>query len=292
MQTACPEPVYTVEDGEFVRALLEECLANGELVVPVLPQVAVRVVRIGTKESTNAGQLSDIIDADRALRAVVLRIAGSAANRPVMPIVSLRHAVAWLGINEVANIAFTLALQGRMLDVPGQQPTARRLWRHALASALWSRQLAIMLGQETGPIYLCGLLHDIGKVVALGAINDLARRAARALTPQDYDRLIAMFHRDVGARVVAAWQLPPPVPAVTAHWEAYAGAGAARFDSNVVNVAHRLADYTLFSPTPRARDELVTDPAYRDLGLNLDHGNPLFDSAAAINAELDRYLAP
>lgn len=282
----------TVEDREWVRGLLEQRLASGELAMPRLPQVAVRVVRIGTKDSTSAGQLSDIIDADRALRAVVLRIAGSAAKRPAVPIASLRHAVAWLGVDEVANIAFTVALQGKMLDVPGQQRTARRLWRHALASALWSRQLALLLAQETGPSYLCGLLHNIGRVVALGAINDIARSAAKPLAPQDYERLIERFHRDIGARVVTAWRLPPPVPAVTAHWDTYAGAGAARIDSNIVNVAHRLADYTLYSPTPRARDELVTDPAYRDLGLHVDHGNPLFDSAAAINAELDRYLAP
>ena len=32
-----------------------------------------------------------------------------------------RCLVAWLGLDEVANIAFTLALQGKMLDVKGQQ---------------------------------------------------------------------------------------------------------------------------------------------------------------------------
>jgi hypothetical protein len=36
----------------------------------------------------------------------------------------------------------------------------------------------------------------------------------------------------------------------------------------------------------------MMDPAYRDLGLAPRDGEPLFDSAAAINAELDRYLAP
>jgi HD-like signal output (HDOD) protein len=292
MQPACQEPVDRVADGEVVRGLMEQCLASGELAVPLLPQVAVRVVRIGTKESTNAGQLSAIIDADPALTAVVLRIAGSAAKRAAMPIASLQHAVAWLGFNEVANIAFTLALQAKMLDVPGQQQQARRLWRHALASALWSRQLALMLGLETGPSYLCGLLHNIGKVVTLGAVHELARRSCKQLQSDDYDRLIETFHRDIGARVVTAWQLPPPVLAVAAHWDTYASAGAARFESNIVNVAHRLADYTLYAPTPRARDELVAAPSYRDLGLNLEQGNPLFDSAAAINAELDRYLAP
>jgi len=280
------------DNCEILHGLLERCLADEELVVPLLPEVAVRVVRAGPKGSTNARQLADIISADPALTMYVLRIAASAANRPASPIASLPHAVAWLGFDEVANIAFTLALQGKMLDVKGQQHKARRLWRHSLASALWSRQLAHMLAQETGMCYLCGLLHNIGKVVTLGAVHDLAQRAGKKLSGDEYDRLVETFHRHIGTRVVSAWSLPSPVLTVTSQWEAYAAAGSARFESTVVNVAHRLADFTLLESTQLARDLLVTDAAYRDLGLTAADGDPLFESAASINAELDRYLAP
>jgi HD-like signal output (HDOD) protein len=285
---------YPVEPDHcrIVHDLLERCLAGHDLTVPLLPEVAVRVVRAGPKDSTNAQQLADIIHADPALTMYVLRIAASAAKRPASPISSLQHAVAWLGFDEVANIAFTLALQGKMLDVKGQQHKARRLWRHSLASALWARQLAHMLAQETGMCYLCGLLHNIGKVVTLGAVHDLALGAGKKLAGEEYDLLIETFHRPIGAHVVAAWALPSPVLTVTLHWEAYAAAGPARFESNVVHVAHALANFTLDESTRLARDLLVMDPAYRDLGLTPRDGEPLFDSAAAINAELDRYLAP
>ena len=277
---------------EIIHGLLERCLHSEELAVPLLPEVAVRVVRAGPKSSTNAQQLADIIAADPALTMYVLRIAASAAKRPALPIVSLQHAVAWLGFDEVANIAFTLALQGKMLDVKGQQHKARRLWRHSLASALWSRQLAHMLAQETGLCYLCGLLHNIGKVVTLGAVHDLAVSGGKKLSGEEYDQLIETFHRHVGERVITTWALPSPVLTVTSQWEAYASAGAARFESNVVNVAHRLADFTLLESTQLARDLLVADPAFLDLGFCAADGAPLFDAAAAISAELDRYLAP
>ena len=285
-------PPDELDNCEFVHGLLERYLASDELAVPMLPEVAVRVVRAVPNDSVNAGQLADIINADPALTMYVLRVAASAAKRPASPIVSLTHAVAWLGFDEVANIAFTLALQGKMLDVKGQQHKARRLWRHSLASALWSRQLAHMLAREAGMCYLCGLVHNIGKVVTLGAVHDLAERAGRKLSGEDYDRLIETFHRHIGARVVTAWALPSPVLTVTSQWEAYAAAGPARFESNVVNVAHALADFTLLESTPLARAVLVANPAYRDLGLTPEVGEALFDSAAAINAELDRYLAP
>jgi HD-like signal output (HDOD) protein len=281
-----------IDSVEMVHGLLERHLARDELAIPSLPDVAVRVVRTGTKNSANAHALADIIHADAALTEYVLRIASSAAKRPSLPITSLQHAIAWLGLDDVANIAFTLALQGKMLHVDGQHRKARRLWRHSLASALWARQLAHTLARETGLCYLCGLLHNIGRAVTLGAVHDVAQRAGLELAGNEYDCLIDAFSRDVGKRVMSAWSLPQPVPAVVARWDNYAAAGPVRWESNVVNVAHKLADFSLHEPGMLTRELLVRDSGYRDLGLELQDADRLFDSAAAINTELDRYLSP
>jgi HD-like signal output (HDOD) protein len=281
-----------LDNLEAVRGLVEQHFARDKLVIPTLPAVAVKVVRSGTKNSGDAHLLADIIHTDPALAKYVLSIASSAAKRPCMPITSLQHAIAWLGLDDVANIAFTLALQGKMLDVEGQHRKARRLWRHSLASALWARHLSSMLGRETGLCYLCGLLHNIGRAVALGAIHQVAERAALHLSGNEYDCLIDIFQREVGTRVISAWGLPPPVPAVIAHWDSYASAGAVSWESNVINVAHKLADFTLHEHCMLTRELLVQDPGYRDLGLAAQDADPLFDSCALINAELDRYLSP
>ncbi len=276
----------------IVRGLLAGSLARDELAIPSLPEVAVHVVGSGTKNSGNAHLLADIIQTDAALTEYVLRIASSAAKRPALPITSLQHAIAWLGLDDVANIAFTLALQGRMLHVEGQHRKARRLWRHSLASALWARQLAHLLVRETGLCYLCGLLHNIGRAVTLGAVHDVAQRAGLELAGNDYDVLIEIFSRDVGRRVVSAWTLPPPVLTVVARWDDYAAAGAVVWESNVVNVAHKLADFTLHEPSMLTRELLLLDRGFRDLGLSVQDAQPLFDSTVAINSELDRYLSP
>jgi HD-like signal output (HDOD) protein len=291
LQPITPSP-RELENLEAVRGLVEQHIARNKLVIPTLPTVAVKVVRSGTQKSGNAHLLADIIHADPALAKYVLSIASSAAKRPTMPITSLQHAIAWLGLDDVANIAFTLALQGKMLHVEGQHRKARRLWRHSLASALWARQLSSMQGRETGLNYLCGLLHNIGRAVILGAIHEIAERAALLLAGNEYDCLIEIFQREVSARVISAWALPPPVPAVVAGWDRYASAGALSWECNVVNVAHKLADFTLHEPCMLTRELLMLDPGYRDLGLAAQDADPLFDSATQINAELDRYLSP
>jgi HD-like signal output (HDOD) protein len=292
VQQLCVKSPQELENLYAVRMRVEEHLARGLLTIPSLPTVAVRVVRSGTKNSADAHILAGIIHADRALTDYVLRIASSAAKRPTMPIASLQHAIAWLGLDDVANIAFTLALQGKMLHVEGQHRKARRLWRHSLASALWARQLAHMLARETGVCYLAGLLHNIGRAVVLGAVHDVAEFAGIRLAGNEYDCLIEVFQREVSERVIAAWNLPPPVPAVVARWDEYAAAGVLRWECNVVNFAHKLADFTLLEPCMLTRDLLVLDQGYRDLGLAATDADALFDSAIDINAELDRYLSP
>jgi putative nucleotidyltransferase with HDIG domain len=275
----------------LVSVGMRQYLAGNELAIPMLPEVAVRVIKSGTQRSACAHSLAQIIGTDSSLTLCVLRIAGSAAERPAQRIVSLQHALAWLGIDEVANIAFTLALQGKMLDVKGQQRKARRLWRHSLASALWARQAAHMLGVDSGICYLCGLLHNIGKAVALGAVHEIALRQGLHLNGDEYDRLVELFHDEVGVQVVNAWTLPEPVPGVLAGWQNYGSAGALQRESNVVNLAHLLADFTLHEPAMLKRDELVESHSYRDLGLRCADADALFDSAAPIDAELDRYLS-
>ncbi len=285
-------PLDETDSVELVVAGVRQYLECNELVIPMLPDVAVKVVKSGRQRAANAHSLAAIISADAALTMYVLRIAASAAKRPVHRIVSLQHALAWLGIDEVANIAFTLALQGKMLDVKGQQRKARRLWRHSLASALWARQVAHMLDVDTGVCYLCGLLHNIGKVVTLGAVHEISQRLCVRLSGDDYDRLVDLFHHDVGVQVVNTWSLPEPVPGVIAAWQDYVSAGPLQRECNVVNLAHLLADFTLHEANMLKRDELIDSASFRDLALSRADVAGLFDLVAPINAELDRYLSP
>ncbi|HXP66200.1 MAG TPA: hypothetical protein VN815_12060, partial [Steroidobacteraceae bacterium] len=81
-------------------------------------------------------------------------------------------------------------------------------------------------------------------------------------------------------------------PAVVARWEAYASAGALQWECNVVNFAHKLADFTLHEPEMLTRELLALDQSYRDLGFTSKDAEPLLGSLPDINAELDRYLAP
>jgi hypothetical protein len=129
-------------------------------------------------------------------------------------------------------------------------------------------------------------------VVTLGAAHEIAQRQHVRLLGDDYDRLVDLFHHDVGVQVVESWALPEPVPGVIAGWQDYTLAGPLQREGNIVHMAHLLADFTLREAHMLKRDELVKTQVYRDLGLKFNDAEALFELSAPIDAELDRYLSP
>jgi HD-like signal output (HDOD) protein len=276
--------------GDLIYERLEQRIAQGGIEVPMLPEIAVRLMRLSVDPRVSAEQLAALIKADAALSSSVLRAANGVTRRPSSPILSLQQAVEWLGLDETANLAFTLVVQGTLLNIPGQNRIARQLWRHALASALWARQLAQRVAYDPNMSYLCGLLHNVGKPVALGIVHDAASREHLELSPQQYERLIETFHRPLGALAAAAWTLPQPVLVTMAQWEAYAAAGDLRIECNIVALAHRLADCTLNGASRLAHELLAAEPVYLDLGLEPPDAIVIAEAIDSVCTEVDGYF--
>src|SRR5262245_37193582 len=91
---------------EFVITRIRALLESGALEVPVLPEVAARVVAFAGNPDSDSQKLARIITTDQALASHVMRVVGTAAYQPHAPIVSLQQAITWLGMAEVADIAF------------------------------------------------------------------------------------------------------------------------------------------------------------------------------------------
>ena len=142
---------------EQVERALVELIDKDRIDLPVLPQVAGKVMALANDPAADAARLSALIHQDQALAAHVLRIANSPAYMPRTPIASLQHAVAMLGVNQLSEIAVTISLKSVTVKIPGHEADVRQLWRHALESA-----------------YLCGLLHAVGKPVVLKTVTTIA----------------------------------------------------------------------------------------------------------------------
>lgn len=289
MSTERVRQLVAAENHEFVRSLFFAQVSRGELELPVLPEVAARVVAVAGSPDTDASALARLIVGDQSLAAHVMRVATSAIYQPRHPIESLQQAISWLGMAEVSDIAFTVAVQGKLLNVPGQKARVQRMWKQAIGTALWARLVADAASCQGEPSYLCGLLHEIGKPACLQAIVELSRRAATPLTEDEIESLVAEFHVQVGAQLAASWKLPESVVSVVAGWQDWAQAAERKDACAIVYVAHHLAEHMAANSGSLAADALASDPVAAHFGWGLPEMLSLCGQTEHVRALVDGY---
>lgn len=281
--------LVAADNYDFIRGLFLGQMVRGELDLPVLPEVAARVVAVAGSPETDASGLARMITTDQALAAHVMRVATSAVYKPRQPIETLQHAISWLGIAEVSDIAFTVAVQGKLLNVPGQRARVQRMWKQAVGTAQWSRLVADTAGCHGESGYLAGLLHEIGKPAALQAVAELSRRAATPLSDEEIGALVAEFHTAVGTQLAASWRLPAAVVDVVAGWRNWAEATERKDACAIVYLAHHLAEHMLANSGSLAADALAADPVAAHFGWGLAEILGLCGHTEHIRAVVDGY---
>ena len=236
---------HSVGMPEQIEQALVERIDKDSIDLPVLPQVAGRVMALASDPSADAARLSALIHQDQALAAHVLRIANSPAYMPRTPIASLQHAVAMLGVNQLSEIAVTISLKSGAVKIPGHEADMRQLWRHALASGAYAKEIARLRRYNVESAYLCGLLHGVGKPVVLKTIATIAAEMHIPLEPSAVTSFLDGYHSRVGILIAREWALPPQVAEAIAYYWIYEQAPAHKQEAMMTCLADRLATYIL-----------------------------------------------
>ncbi|MDX2251897.1 MAG: HDOD domain-containing protein [Nitrospira sp.] len=250
---------------QLERSLLQK-LEQGELELPLLPQVANQVMALTSDPAADAAKLSSLIHQDQALAAHVLRIANSPAYMPRSPVVSLQHAVAMLGINLLSEIAFTASLKAGAFQVPGHEDEVKQLWRHSLASGAFAKEVARARRVNVESAFLCGLLHAIGKPVVLRTAAAIAQKQNILADKPMLHMLMNGYHSRVGCLIAEKWSLPKQVAEAIQYYSDYDHAVSFRQECLLTHVADRLATH-LLTPDEMPEDSLRDHPVFAELNL-------------------------
>ena len=201
----------------FVNELLDD-LESGQLQLPTLPEVALRVREVVDDENANAGQIADIIAQDAALSARLIQVGNSPLYRGRQEIDRLPMVISRLGNKLVRNLVTSQVMKQMFQatnDIIDQR--LRAVWEHSVQVAAIARALA---GQCPGVLpdqaMLAGLLHDIGTLPILYRAEE---RDELLDTPDLLDQLIARLHTRIGGAILKHWKFPDALVAVAAEHE-------------------------------------------------------------------------
>lgn len=183
-----------------------------------LPQFPDNIARLQSMLSDPSVDFQDVareISNDVSLTADLLRHVNSAAFSLPTPCHSIIDAVKLVGIRGMRNLLFSV---GSLKTLQDSSSAKKDLWDHSYQVAAFSNLLAKNYfrsdRQVTDDSYVCGLLHDIGKVVFENVHPELmdkykAHCSEKPMKNELFEKITSgSNHAEIGAEISEKWNFP------------------------------------------------------------------------------------
>ena len=184
--------------------------------LPILQSTCQQILNHMGPQS-NAVNLAQVISRDHGLTCKVLQVANSIAYSPQQTIVSVPHAVSWLGLDTVRSLVAAAHLVEQLQHWPIRQHEFRALIAKSLLSATYASELGMAIGySQHGQLFTGALLYSIGDLaiayqdpdlfLALQSISKKTKRPAECVLQET--RLIGVPWLTLAHALAHMWKLP------------------------------------------------------------------------------------
>ena len=254
------------------HATWPEWIASGDwaalkTAVPMLPAAVGHVMSLALDPDVSVAQLTHVISRDQVLATRVLRLANSAHCGPLEEITSINQATIRIGTAAVRNVVLAVCLSSRLAESRVYGSRGRELLDHSIGTACMSRVLAVPARIDADEAFLCGLLHDIGKLLLLKLVKDFTKAGGAPPSDAEVADVIGARHAEMGAFLLKAWQLPAIMVEATQFHHASADAADFHRHVTVTAMANRLSHRYGFGCAAQLDDALLQSPEATRLGL-------------------------
>jgi len=190
-------------------------LLNAVNDLPTIPTIVAQLMHTLDDEKSDAKRVAEIVRNDQSITMKILKLVNSAYFGLSNRITSINQAIPLLGFEKIKNVIFTLTVFDTLKSQVGGFDR-QRFWAHSIGCAVISKMLAqqLKLNKLISIAFVCGLLHDIGKVVEDKYFpNEFAESirlsASFNLTLAEAEkRIIGYDHSFTGCRIAMKWGLP------------------------------------------------------------------------------------
>ncbi|MET0595960.1 MAG: HDOD domain-containing protein [Polyangiaceae bacterium] len=257
-QPTSPPPTLKLGDLpswlQSALTALDRRVEQGTLTVPLLPEAAATLLLMTEDEDADLDRLAEVVRADPTMAAQLLRIANSPLFVSRYPIASLRTALSRLGMFQVRQIALLIVCDTKVFRVRGWEAPIRKLFEHSVLVALFAQEIAKKARMNADEAFLAALLHDVG-IPTL--VQGLVEIEPRVTSFRDIEGLLALLHprhAEIGARLAAAWAMPPRlIEAIGYHHDPLLAKSDGR-NAMVLHLANELAGHGPGHAAPPAED--------------------------------------
>ncbi|MBP8184337.1 MAG: HDOD domain-containing protein [Pseudomonas sp.] len=251
--------------AEKVQRDLIQAIENDDLVLPTLPEVALKVREAAEDPNISTLQLSKVIGNDAALTARIIKVVNSPLLRTSKEITDLQMAINRLGINYTCNLAIGLAMEQMFQatsDVVDRK--MREMWAKSteiagICHVLCKQFTRLMPDQAT----LAGLIHQIGALPILAYAEDHNDLLADSIS---LNHVIEQIHPIIGDKILRTWAFPEQLAIIPGQYLDFTRDSAKVDYVDIVQVA-TLQSY-IGTDHPYTKLDWSQIPAFAKLGLD------------------------
>jgi putative nucleotidyltransferase with HDIG domain len=184
-------------------------LINDQLVVPSMPEVALKIRRLVEDADIPVTELAKALNTDPAISAKLIKSANGALYHGQPAVDTCARAISRLGLNTTKHLVVSFVLRNlfhEKIHTDLLNERARDLWHHSVEIACISMALAqASSGLDAEEALLAGLLHDIGELVILTYAESYPDLIVDG---EALDGVIKQLKAEIGAVILREWQFP------------------------------------------------------------------------------------
>ncbi len=213
-------------------------LMENDLVLPSLPDMAIRIRQVANDENVAVEDIARIIQADASTAAYCISIANNVAFAATAKVNNVLDAVVRMGITPTRDlvVAYTIRSLFAGTDVQSKK-LMREAWKHSCRIAALSYIIARDVGRlNPERALLAGLLHDIGVTVLINKVQAYPRLLNDVV---EFNRLCNELSAQIGAMVLRSWKFTDVFVNAALEAEHFTKPASDRLDlADVVMLAH------------------------------------------------------
>ncbi len=238
------------------------------LILPTLPDVAIKVRDAVSQGDITANELAKLIATDAALSARLIQVANSPLYRGTTEISNIQMAITRLGNTTIRTLVTSLVMQQMFKPSSALlEQQFRKTWEESINVSAISRALCSMAPQlSPDEAMLGGLIHQIGKLPILTLVENIPEFRD---SPSRLDKLLEKAHAPIGKIIMSHWDFPEELKAVAYEYVNFQRDSGPNVDYvDVVQVA--FLQSIAGTDHPACRVDWATVPAFEKLGLMPD----------------------
>ncbi|MCH1929085.1 HDOD domain-containing protein [Shewanella sp. A25] len=198
-------------------------LKDDALVLPTLPEVAMRVQEVVGRSDASLKQVAEVIGQDAAISARIIKVANSALYSRGIPAESITSAVSRIGLIQIKSIATSVAMEQLFISTNEMVwEVMDEVWRTsidvtaaacAMLQMYKKRHPSSDLNLDT--LTLAGLVHNIG---ALPVLTEAEAQPELFTSIDQLRSLVRKMQGPLGRAVLKSWEFAPEVMEVVERW--------------------------------------------------------------------------